>query len=104
MTTHSADDNLSKRVLAAAYRTAPMFAPAHTNTTGPRKFTQHQLIAILTLKEFLGSDYRSVTALLEERADLRQAIQLSQVPHWTTLHKAAARGAADLRSDDSGAV
>ena len=57
----------------------------------PKKFTVPQLFACLVLKEFLKADYRKVWTLLNECPELRSAIDLDRVPHFTTLQQAAAR-------------
>lgn len=63
----------------------------YSHKYSPKKFTQPQLFACLALKVFLKADYRSVVVLLEEWSDLRAALELSGVPHWTTLQKACRR-------------
>ena len=80
-----------KRVLKTAYLTAARALPPYSHRFSPKKFTQHQLLACLVLKELLKSDYRGVCQVLADCADLREAIELKCVPHWTTLQKAAAR-------------
>ena len=50
-----------------------------------KDYTQPQLFAVLVLKHFLKTDYRGVTALLAEWSDLRRALKLSKVPHYSTL-------------------
>lgn len=85
------DEHLTSQVLTAAYRVALDFVPLHVNSSGPRKFTQPQLMAILVLKELLDLDYRGVAQLLTKQSSLQTVLQLSEVPHWTTLQKAAAR-------------
>jgi Transposase DDE domain len=62
---------------------------AHKNS--PRKFTQPQLFACLVLKTFFKTDYRGVQQMLMDLPDLVRALRLVEVPHFTTLHKAAAR-------------
>jgi hypothetical protein len=54
-------------------------------------FTQYQLFAILVLKAFLKTDYRGVAQNLCDCGELRAAIELTEVPHFTTLHKASRR-------------
>jgi hypothetical protein len=54
-------------------------------------FTQAQLFAILVLRQFLRADYRKMTSMLTEWSDLRQALGLAKVPHFTTLQKAEDR-------------
>lgn len=72
---------------ACARRALPSFSHRYS----PRKFTQHQLFACLTLKEFMKLDYRGVMQLLIDSPDLCRVIELAKVPHWTTLQKAADR-------------
>jgi Transposase DDE domain len=57
----------------------------------PKKFTQPQLFACLVLKTFFKTDYRGVAAHLHDLSDLRGALGLSAVPHFTTLQKASRR-------------
>ena len=65
--------------------------PAHRHKFGPKKFTQHQLLACLVLKEFSRLDYRGLVAHLADHPDLARLIDLEIVPHFTTLQKAAGR-------------
>jgi hypothetical protein len=50
-----------------------------------KDFTQPQLFAILALKQFFGTDYRGVIQYLHDFSDLRQALKLKRVPHYSTL-------------------
>jgi hypothetical protein len=75
----------------AAHAVAADGLPAYSHRFSPKKFTQHQLFAILVLKEFLRTDYRGVCQHLADCPGLRDAIELSAVPHWTTVQKAADR-------------
>ena len=63
----------------------------YSHKYSPRKFTQPQLFACLVLKEFEKKDYRGVCQLLLDCSDLREAIGIKIVPHWTTLQKASRR-------------
>jgi len=63
----------------------------YSHVYSPHKFTQPQLFACLVLKEFEKKDYRGIRQLLIDCADLRQAIGLASVPHYTTLQKASRR-------------
>ena len=58
---------------------------AYSGHTSRKDFTQPQLFAILVLKQFLKTDYRGVAALLGEWSDLRRALKLKKVPHYSTL-------------------
>jgi hypothetical protein len=60
-------------------------------SSSPRRFTQPQLLAILCIKEFEGLDYRGIAVRLGEWRELREAVNLHRVPHYSTLCKAAAR-------------
>jgi hypothetical protein len=57
----------------------------------PKLFTQPQLFACLVLKTFFKTDYRGICALLHDLSDLRGALRLRSVPHFTTLQKASVR-------------
>jgi hypothetical protein len=63
----------------------------YSHKYSPKKFTQHQLFACLVLKEFEKKDYRGAAQLLIDCSDLRDAIGLEHVPHYTTLQKASQR-------------
>jgi hypothetical protein len=57
----------------------------------PKKFTQPQLFACLVLKTFLKTDYRGLAAHLADHSDIRNALGLVAVPHFTTPQKASRR-------------
>ena len=56
-----------------------------------KDFTQPQLFALLVLRQFLHADYRKIVRFVAEWAELRNALNLAKVPHWTTLEKAHKR-------------
>lgn len=78
-------------VARVAYATAKQSLPPYLHLKSPKKFTQHQLVACLVLKEFFTTDYRGIEELLKDSSDLRKILELSEVPHYTTLQKAAHR-------------
>jgi hypothetical protein len=80
-----------RAVILAAYAVARDSLPAYSHVFSPKKFTQHQLFACLVLKGFLKTDYRGLVAHLRDCPSLAEAIQLSRVPHYTTLQKASHR-------------
>ena len=80
-----------RKVLLVAHAVAVESLAAYAHLFSPKKFTQHQLLAILVLKEFMRCDYRKVAGLLGECADLRETIGLESAPHYTTLQKASKR-------------
>jgi hypothetical protein len=54
-------------------------------------FIQAQHFAMLALRQFFQADYRKTTQMISEWSELRQALELEKVPHWTTLEKAHKR-------------
>src|SRR5262245_1163828 len=78
---------VASRALAAARHVLPRYA----HTCSPKKYTQPQLFACLALKTFFKTDSAVIAALLHDLADLRHALGLTAVPHWTTFHKAGRR-------------
>lgn len=80
-----------KAVALVAYRTAQHALPSYAHMKSPKKFTQPQLIACLVLKEFFTTDYRRIMEILNDSSDLRIILELKEVPHYTTLQKAAHR-------------
>lgn len=80
-----------KTVALAAYQAAKQSIPPHRRTKSPKKFTQHQLAACLALKEFFKTDYRGIVGILTDSSDLKKLLELPEVPHYTTLQKAAKR-------------
>ena len=79
------------RVLRVAYQTGREALTVYSHLYSPKKFTQPQLFACLVLKEFCKCDYRGIVAYLRDLPELRQEIELTVVPHFTTLQKAAQR-------------
>src|SRR5687768_3796723 len=50
-----------------------------------KDYTQPQLFALLALRQYLGLDYRGAVALVAEWGELRAALGLVKVPHYSTL-------------------
>lgn len=78
-------------VAVVAYATAKRSLPPYRHLKSPKKFTQHQLVTCLVLREFFTTDYRGIEEILKDSSDLRKILELSEVPHYTTLQKAAQR-------------
>ena len=72
-------------VAQEALQAAKAALPAYSCDVSRRDFTQHQLFAMLLLREFFHLDYRGIVAMLSEWSDLRQALGLKKVPHYSTL-------------------
>src|SRR5215467_5548117 len=79
------------RLAEAALAVAREALPPYSTKFDRKVYTQHQLFAILALREFLKQDYRGMEQLLTEWAELRQVLGLSTVPDHSTLQKAAQR-------------
>ncbi|WP_082839677.1 hypothetical protein [Gemmata sp. SH-PL17] len=80
-----------RAVAQEALRLAREALPAYSSKYSRKEFTQHQLFAILAVKTFLKTDYRSVVAVLDDFAELRTDLGLKKVPDHSTLCYAEAR-------------
>jgi len=69
----------------AALKAAQKALPAYSHPKSPHKYTQPQLFACLALKQFLKTNFRSLQVMLTEWSDLREALGLRQVPHYSTF-------------------
>ena len=78
---------LARAALAAAQQALPAYSCKFSR----KDFTQHQLFALLALREFLKTDYRGLEQYLKDWSDLREALGLAKVPDHSTLQKAARR-------------
>ena len=65
--------------------------PRYSSPRSRHDFTQPQLFAMLTLRQMLRLDYRGLVTLLAEWGELRRALGLRKVPHYSTLCYAAHR-------------
>jgi hypothetical protein len=74
-----------------ALRVARDALPAYSTKYSRQDFTQHQLLAILTLRLFFKTDYRGITAILQDLPDLCRVLKLTKVPHYSTLCYASQR-------------
>jgi hypothetical protein len=79
------------RVAREALAVAKSRLRAYAHKFSPKKFTQPQLFACLVLKTFLKTDYRGLVAHLADHSDIRTALGLETVPHFTTPQKASRR-------------
>ena len=59
--------------------------PRYSARTSRHDYTQAQLFALLVVKQFLRVDYRGLVTLVAEWAELRRALRLTRVPHYSTL-------------------
>lgn len=68
-----------------ALRTAKASLPTYSCRYSRHDFTQHQLFAILVLRQFLKTDYRGIIQMLKDFSDLRKTLGLKKIPHYSTL-------------------
>ena len=61
--------------------------PVYSSKFSKKTYTQHQLLILLLLKEYLAEDYRDAVELTEIMDSLREKIHLHEVPHFTTIQK-----------------
>ena len=65
--------------------------PAYSSRFSRRDFTQQQLFALLVLMAFFKTDHRGIVAIIAEWSDLKEALGLAKVPHYSSLYKAQQR-------------
>jgi len=61
-------------VAVVAYATAKRSLPPYLHLKSPKKFTQHQLLTCLVLREFFTTDYRGIEEILKDSSDLRKIL------------------------------
>jgi len=61
--------------------------PLYSSKFSKKTYTQHQLLTLLLLKEYLAEDYRDIVELTEIMDTVRKKIDLKEVPHFTTIQK-----------------
>ena len=86
---------MTKSALAVAeqaLQAARTALPAYSSVYSKKTYTQHQLFALLAVRQFLKTDYRGLEQHLKDWSDLRAALGLGEdIPDHSTLQKAADR-------------
>ena len=54
-------------------------------------YTQHQLLVLVLLKEYIGTDYRNFVELIDLMSNIKEKFDLNKIPHYTTLQKFVSR-------------
>jgi hypothetical protein len=72
---------LAKEALQVAQRALPPYSSKYSR----KDFTQHQLFAILVLRQRYKTDYRGIIIELKDNDNLRNALKLKKLPHYSTL-------------------
>lgn len=80
-----------RMVALAAMKVGQRSLPRYSHCFAPKKFTQAQLFTCLVLKQFFATDYRGITVYLHDMPELCEVMQLTTIPHYTTLQKASHR-------------
>jgi hypothetical protein len=80
-----------KQVAQRALEVAQQSLPAYSAVHSPKKYTQHQLFAIAALRQFFRTDFRGIVAILGDSSDLRELLDLQDLPHFSTLYYAERR-------------
>ena len=65
--------------------------PPYSSKFSKKDFTQHQLFAVLVLRQFFKTDYRGMVQLLRDLPNLRKVLGLKKIPHYSTLKYAQDR-------------
>lgn len=78
---------LARKAVEVARRSLPDYSSRFSR----KDFTQPQLFALLVLMAHFKTDLRGVVAMVADWSDVREAIGLRKVPHFSTLHKAQKR-------------
>ena len=74
-----------------ALQTAQEVLPTYSDLRSRHDFTQAQIFAILVLRQFFKTDYRGIIRILDEHQNIKDALGLIKLPHFTTLQKAQQR-------------
>jgi len=72
---------LAREALLVGQRSLPTYASKFSR----RDYTLAQLFAILVLRKFFRTDYRGVVTIVSEWSELRQVLELTKVPNYSTL-------------------
>ena len=78
---------VAREALAVGRAALPPYSGPHAR----HDYTQPPLLALLAVRQHLRVDYRGLAVLLGEWAELRAALGLRKVPHYSTLCDAAHR-------------
>jgi len=74
-----------------ALKTAQQTLSPYSDLRSRHDFTQAQIFAILALRQFFKTDYRGIIRILDEHQNIKNALGLTKLPHFTTLQKAQQR-------------
>jgi hypothetical protein len=75
------------RFASVALAVSEEVLPAYGHRFSPQRFRQPQLLAILCLMRYEDWTFRAAELRLTEHSELRRALQLDAVPHYSTLYR-----------------
>jgi len=91
---------VAREALAAGREALPAYGSRYSR----RDYTQPQIFALLVLRQFLRTDYRGIVTLVAEWSELRRALGLTKVPHYSTLAHASRRILAEAEAGGPSAM
>lgn len=65
--------------------------PLYSSKFSRKDYNQHQLLALLVFKEYLGVRYREIVELVEVMSAIQTRLGITRIPHFTTLCKFSSR-------------
>jgi len=65
--------------------------PLYSSKFSRKDYNQHQLLALLVFKEYLGVRYREIIELVEVMDAIQILLGITRIPHFTTLCKFSSR-------------
>ncbi|QDU42451.1 hypothetical protein Mal52_11180 [Symmachiella dynata] len=77
--------NVLLEVASLSMRLSTKFVQPYSHPKSPQKFTQSQLLTILILKAYLKTTYRGIIDILGASDQLRERMELTRLPHYSTL-------------------
>lgn len=75
------------RFARLAYAVAQASVPRYAHPKSPQRFTQPQLVVCLLLTQYLNLSYRNTEEWLLASAEVREVLQLTEVPDHTTISR-----------------
>jgi len=94
MPTISSSRSYSKSLKATvleAFHTGKAALPNYFHSKSRHDFTPAQLFALLVLRAQLKTDFRGVVCFLKDFPDVLRWLDLSRIPHYSTLCRTAQR-------------
>ncbi|MDX2163783.1 MAG: transposase, partial [bacterium] len=75
------------RFARLAYAVAQASVPRYAHPKSPQRFTQPQLVVCVLLTQYLNLSYRNTEEWLLASAEVRDVLELTEVPDHTTISR-----------------